>query len=102
MDPATGGKIEIHGIAVRLSHPADAMKLGMAYLSEDRKREGLYLTKTIKENFMVTNLKRIAPRAGWIGQNSPNSPKGTQIVLRYVHPALTKNYATYRAATSKK
>ncbi len=65
MDIASGGRIEINGVAVRLSHPADAMKLGMAYLSEDRKREGLYLTKTIKENFMVTNLKRIAPN-GWL------------------------------------
>ncbi len=77
MDPATGGQIEIHGIAVRLSHPADAMKLGMAYLSEDRKREGLYLTKTIKENFMVTNLKRIAPN-GWL-----DWPKLTELTERY-------------------
>jgi len=77
MDPSTGGRIEIHGVAVRLSHPADAMKLGMAYLSEDRKREGLYLTKTIKENFMVTNLRRIAPN-GWL-----NWPKLTDLTEKY-------------------
>ena len=37
----------------------------MAYLSEDRKREGLYLDKTLKENFLVTNLRKVAP-GGWL------------------------------------
>jgi len=68
MDIATSGEIEIKGQAVRLSHPADAMRLGMAYLSEDRKREGLYLDKSIKENFLVTNLRKVAPK-GWLQWN---------------------------------
>jgi ABC-type sugar transport system ATPase subunit len=37
----------------------------MAYLSEDRKQEGLYLTKSLKENFLVTNLDKVAPK-GWL------------------------------------
>jgi ribose transport system ATP-binding protein len=65
MDVATEGEIEIQGQKERLSHPADAMRLGMAYLSEDRKREGLYLDKTLKENFLVTNLRKVAP-GGWL------------------------------------
>ena len=65
LDEATGGTVEIKGKSVRLSHPSDAMRMGLAYLSEDRKREGLYLTKSLKENFLVTNLDKVAPR-GWL------------------------------------
>lgn len=65
MDAAATGTIELKGKPVRLSHPSEAMRLGMAYLSEDRKHEGLYLTKSLKENFLVTNLDKVAPK-GWL------------------------------------
>ncbi len=65
MDVATGGNVELKDKPVRLSHPSEAMRLGMAFLSEDRKQEGLYLTKSIKENFLVTNLDKVSPK-GWL------------------------------------
>jgi ABC-type sugar transport system ATPase subunit len=65
MDVATGGAIRVKGRQTRPAHPSDAINLGLAYLSEDRKREGLYLDKTIKENFLVTNLRRVSP-GGWL------------------------------------
>jgi ribose transport system ATP-binding protein len=78
MDEATGGTVEIKGKSVRLSHPSDAIRLGLAYLSEDRKQEGLYLTKSLKENFLVTNLHRVAPK-GWLLWD-----KLTALTLKYV------------------
>ncbi|MCO6450971.1 MAG: sugar ABC transporter ATP-binding protein [Caldilineales bacterium] len=77
MDVATGGSIRIGDAEVRLTHPSQAMALGMAYLSEDRKREGLYLEKTIKENFLVTNLRKVAPH-GWLSW-----PALTNLTQRY-------------------
>ncbi len=65
MDVATGGAVKVKGRQMRPIHPSDAMNLGLAYLSEDRKREGLYLDKSIKENFLVTNLRRVSP-GGWL------------------------------------
>ena len=78
MDQAGDGTVEIKGIPVRLSHPSDAMRLGLAYLSEDRKQEGLYLTKSLKENFLVTNLDRVSPR-GWL-----NWTRLTALTKKYV------------------
>jgi ABC-type sugar transport system ATPase subunit len=78
MDEATAGTVDIKGNKVRLSHPSDAMKLGMAYLSEDRKQEGLYLAKSVKENFLVTNLHKVAPR-GWLLWD-----KLTALTMKYV------------------
>ena len=37
----------------------------MAYLSEDRKNEGLFLDKTISENFLAPNLGKVSP-GGWL------------------------------------
>ena len=47
------------------------MRKGLAYLSEDRKTEGLFLDKTIKENFMAPNLRQISP-GGWLRWNLLN------------------------------
>jgi ABC-type sugar transport system ATPase subunit len=65
LDAPTGGKIFFKGKEVTISNPGAAMQYGMAYLSEDRKSEGLFLDKTIQENFLAPNLSRVAPR-GWL------------------------------------
>ncbi len=46
---------------IRFKHPGEALENGVAYLSEDRKGEGLMLQLTIKENMSISILKRIAP-----------------------------------------
>ncbi len=65
LDALSSGKVILRGKEVHISSPAKAMQLGMAYLSEDRKSEGLFLDKTIKENFLATNLKHVSP-GGWL------------------------------------
>jgi ribose transport system ATP-binding protein len=61
MDPYTSGTVRVNGEAVSITHPSQAKRHGLAYLSEDRKKEGLFLTKSIKENFLVTNLRKVTP-----------------------------------------
>jgi ribose transport system ATP-binding protein len=65
LDALTGGKVFVRGKEMRIAHPADAIHAGVAYLSEDRKGEGLFLEKTIKENFLAPNLQRVSP-GGWL------------------------------------
>jgi len=57
------GEIILKGVTdVCFRHPAEALAQGVAYLSEDRKGEGLMLQLTIKENMSISILKRIASR----------------------------------------
>ena len=49
-DPSTGGRVEIDGKEVRIKSPEDAVRHSVAYLSEDRKRYGLLLDKSLVEN----------------------------------------------------
>lgn len=54
-DPKQEGHIEIHGRPVYIKRPGDAVAHGIGYLSEDRKRYGLALNLTVKENSVMAN-----------------------------------------------
>ncbi len=56
------GEIYVQGKKVSFGHPHDAIKAGVAYLSEDRKAKGLILIQDVKENITLANLQEIAQR----------------------------------------
>jgi len=49
-DRKDGGDIYINGEKVEINNPMDAVKSGIGYLSEDRKRFGIVTEKTVAEN----------------------------------------------------
>ncbi|AJT42114.1 sugar ABC transporter ATP-binding protein [Psychromicrobium lacuslunae] len=59
-DPISAGQLEIDGTAVSISNPAVAAKLGIGYLSEDRKHLGLMLERDVKENIALTSLQKFS------------------------------------------
>ena len=63
------GEIFVEGKKQQFRSPGDAMKVGLAYVSEDRKKEGLFLRKDIKNNITLTNLREIAKNMGIVNQN---------------------------------
>lgn len=62
------GEIKFLGKAVQLRNPYDAIKAGIAYVSEDRKGDGLILIDDIKQNITLANLKKFSPN-GLINKN---------------------------------
>ena len=56
-DPIDGGKVYIHGKEVHIKDPGQAIKSGIAFLTEDRKGQGLVLAQTIRTNLILANLK---------------------------------------------
>lgn len=54
------GEIYIKGEKVNLTQTKQAIEKGLAYVSEDRKGNGLILMQDIKENTTIANLKKIA------------------------------------------
>ena len=49
-DHVTGGKVKINGKEVHIANPHDAMKNGIGYLPEDRKRDGIIADLSVREN----------------------------------------------------
>lgn len=62
------GQIMLDGQLVRFHHPKDAIKAGIAYVTEDRKGDGLILLQDIKSNISLANLKELAA-GGVINKN---------------------------------
>ncbi|HZE71754.1 MAG TPA: xylose ABC transporter ATP-binding protein [Pyrinomonadaceae bacterium] len=56
------GEIRIEGKPVRITSPAQAIKQGIGFVTEDRKRFGLVLDQTILNNMTLAGLRRISGR----------------------------------------
>ncbi len=56
------GEFYIDGKRKYFKHPRQAMKSGIAYVTEDRKKNGLILMQDVKQNITLANLNRISKR----------------------------------------
>jgi len=66
LDPMARGRVFIEGVPVPTGwRPKAVMKLGLGLIPEDRKRHGLVLSMTAKENITLPTLGRLAA-LGWI------------------------------------
>lgn len=52
-DKADSGKLKIDGKGIKINAPIDAMKKGIVYLPEDRKRDGIIADLSVKENIIL-------------------------------------------------
>ncbi|MBE6023955.1 MAG: sugar ABC transporter ATP-binding protein [Cellulosilyticum sp.] len=52
-DKAETGTVKVLGKEVKINTPLDAMKAGMAYLPEDRKRDGILSDLSVRENIII-------------------------------------------------
>lgn len=55
----TSGVIKINGKEEKITNPMKARKFGIAYITENRKDEGLVLDFSIEDNMILPNLKAI-------------------------------------------
>ena len=59
--PVDAGTIEIDGKSRRIRSPGDAIHLGLALLTEDRKRTGIMGVLSVRDNMSVASLPRFSP-----------------------------------------
>lgn len=55
-------EIEVEGKRVAINSPSDAIRSGLAFVTEDRKRYGLILEQTILDNMTLAGLREISGR----------------------------------------
>lgn len=83
-DPLDSGKIYLEGKEVHIRSPQDAIRLGIGLLTEDRKRYGLVLPMSVRENTTLANLMEVAMR-GFI-----NFSKERAVAQRFVDELAIK------------
>ncbi|HUJ08919.1 MAG TPA: sugar ABC transporter ATP-binding protein [Verrucomicrobiae bacterium] len=59
LDKNATGRVEIEGAPLKLGSTREAMRRGVGFLPEDRKREGLVLTMSCRHNFSLVILDRL-------------------------------------------
>jgi len=63
------GEITVKGKKKQFRHPKDAIDVGVAYVTEDRKGDGLILIQDVKQNITLANLRGISAR-GILNENA--------------------------------
>lgn len=57
--PAATARLAVDAVPVPVGHPVVAAKAGIAFVSNDRKSEGLFLDKPVSWNLLATRLPRL-------------------------------------------
>lgn len=63
-DHRDGGKVLLEGREISVTNPLEAIKAGIAYLSEDRKRDGLALKLQVDANITLANVSAVSNAFG--------------------------------------
>ncbi len=90
--PRSSGKIKIEGKEVDIKNPQDAIKAGIGYLTEDRKKDGLFLNLSISENIISASYSNFSNN-GFI-----NTKKVEAAVERYTKKISIKMHNSAQMA----
>jgi ribose transport system ATP-binding protein len=68
-DSIQSGEIILNGAPIAIHSPSDAIRAGIAYLSENRKEEGLAVKMRLAENITMANVMEISRQFGILSNN---------------------------------
>ena len=72
LTPITKGELLINGRAVHFRSPRDAIRAGVGYIPEDRKRDGLIIEMPVRENVTLPIVDSLS-RLGWVQRKRETS-----------------------------
>jgi ribose transport system ATP-binding protein len=84
-DPIDSGEVIMNDRKLLLRSPSNAIKAGIAYLSENRKEEGLAVKMRLTQNITMANVEEISPRFGVLSHG-----RETEVTGRYVQELLIR------------
>ncbi|KPV51579.1 D-ribose transporter ATP-binding protein [Kouleothrix aurantiaca] len=78
-DPIDSGEIYVHGKKAHIHNPSDAVRHGIGYLSEDRKRYGLALGMDVETNVVLASMRKFLSALGIVNAQRTRSTAETQV-----------------------
>jgi len=100
--PADSGEIRLRGKAVKLDHPGQAIKNGIAYVPEDRRRHGVILQMQIDCNITLSVLDQFSGFGGLDFRRERASAADFATRLRIKTPALYSPVASLSGGNQQK
>ncbi len=102
LDPRTSGKIMIENQVVSIKSPGKAIRLGIAFVTEDRRGQGLVTGMSVRENSTLVTLKQIQ-KWGFIKNKAERSIVNRFIqLLRIKTPSMETKVATLSGGNQQK
>ena len=87
LEPLHEGEILLDGMPVQIRSPQEAINHRIAYLTEDRKGQGLFLGMTVRENLVAATLRKFTTAVGLLQK-------------RRIAQQVQSDVQTYRIATT--
>lgn len=88
-DPIDGGTLKLNGNVTVIKDIPDAIRQGISYLTEDRKKEGLALGLSVERNIMLGNYPEYSDRYGNVDSKRCQKTSEEQVkALRIKTPHL--------------
>ena len=66
IEPLDRGRMFLDGREIHIRNPQQAIRAGVAYLTEDRKEQGLFLRMALRDNCAAPSLGQFANSLGWM------------------------------------
>jgi rhamnose transport system ATP-binding protein len=102
LTPADSGDILLNGSPVRIATPADAIRSGIAYLPEDRRRHGVVLEMSVTANTSLASLGKVS-RHGFILPSAERaSAKRYMDQFRIRAPSVSADVGTLSGGNQQK
>jgi|P1105metagenome_2_1110788.scaffolds.fasta_scaffold00169_4 ribose transport system ATP-binding protein len=93
-DKLNSGELYLRGEKISIKSPSDAVKYGIAYLSEDRKRDGLMLNQGVDFNTYIANLKEYS-HTGFVDDKAINDTVDSYIDRLEIKTPSHKQWTQY-------
>jgi ribose transport system ATP-binding protein len=88
-DRADSAEIRVNGRPAYIKSPGDAVRRGIGYLSEDRKRYGLLLGRSVRDNVVLASMPAFTNRFGFVQDGTIGNVAGDQVAkLRIRTPSV--------------
>jgi ribose transport system ATP-binding protein len=88
-DRIDSGDIQVHGRPVKINSPQDAVRIGLAYLSEDRKHFGLVTPMSVRDNITMASWPRFTSAKMWMKDGElKKTAKGYVDLLKVKTPTV--------------
>ena len=89
-DRASAGTISLRGREVSVPNPARAARLGIGYLSEDRKGLGLLLERSVAENIALSSLRQRFSTGGFVRERALQQVAREQVAALRIRTPSTE------------
>jgi ABC-type sugar transport system ATPase subunit len=100
--PMLSGTVYVNGKKVNVKNPSDAKKLGMGFLTEDRKTDGYIHCLNIRENMMLTILDMISRWSFIKGKTEKLKSGGMFNQLRIKAPSINTGIMSLSGGNQQK